>query len=206
MDSDPGAHLIIVLLGHTGVGKSSSGNTILGIPAFESKASFVPVTREISEQHGDVCGKRITVIDTPGILQNETIKGIIKERCHHFLDSSKLCMFLVVVALIRFTQEQAEAVRTAVKVLGENGLKNAYMLFTSGDSLDKKSLHNFIFEDQEGELPEIIKTFAGYHVFNNKKQGISGQEQVQELLKMFYDRQTRKQEFHLPGNILLFKI
>ena len=174
-DPDPG--LTIVLLGHSGVGKSASGNTILGEPAFESRLSFRSVTTDISEITGTVFGKQISVIDTPGILGS---KMEIQTRCQEVLQSSTPCLFLVVVKIDRFTIEQRDAVDTVLKVIGDDGLKSGYLLFTAGDHLNNIKLDDFINEKPDAPLRPLVQTFEGRcHVFNNK---IHSEEQVRELL------------------------
>lgn len=165
---------------------------------FHSLISETSITRECSHNVVERFGRKIVIVDTPGIFDTKETNEKIQEeiyKCIGITSPGLHAFIFVISAATRYTEEEQRSVEHFVSYFGNEIYKYVIVLFVRKDELDR---HKVQLKDHIEKAPPIMKQLikkCGDRVcaFNNNATGKEQDEQVQQLLQIISENIERNE-------------
>lgn len=172
-------------MGKTGVGKSSSINTIVGKKVCKATISSHSVTKRCQLVEEDVQEKHLVIVDTPGLYDTESSEDETRSEIAKILGltSPGFHAFIVVIRIGRYTKEEIQSIYSLADIFGPDLYERTVVLFTNIDDLEANgiTLHQYLRNNTTKDLKEFISKCGGRVAgFNNHN--IDNTRQVGELM------------------------
>ena len=129
---------VFVLVGRTGVGKSSTVNTLMG-QSIAEVGDWEPTTMEVKSYDSNAFGVSFTVIDTPGLCDDLEEKGndavylnLIRSKAQKF----DCLWFVSRLDETRVTSDEKRGIKLIGEAFGEQVWKHTIIVFTWANSVN----------------------------------------------------------------------
>lgn len=136
--------LLFLLIGRTGVGKSSTVNTLLGKDVAKV-GPYEPTTMEVVPYDFQIDGVRFVVVDTPGLCDDIEEKGDDLEyllRIQSAVPAIDSMWFVSRLDDTRVTSDEKRAIKLISEAFGKGVWDNSLIIFTFACNIESGRYHD----------------------------------------------------------------
>lgn len=182
--------ITILLAGRTGVGKSSTINSLLGAQV-APVGKFRPTTMSVASYQHEHGGLQYHIVDTPGLCDDLPEVGNDQRYLADIRDASDQAdclLFVTELDAARVSGDERRGIKLLTEALGASVWENALIVFTRADKFDADEFEANL-KERISLLREAIAAYAPLHaayipalaVSNTSQQLPNGKPWLSEL-------------------------
>lgn len=153
--------ITILLAGRTGVGKSSTINSLLGAEV-APVGKFTATTMEVKSYPHTHGGLQFDIIDTPGLCDDLPEEGNDQrylEDIREAAEQTDCLLFVTELDATRISSDERRGIKMLTEALGPSVWENALIVFTRADKVDAKDYSDDLVA-RSTLVRQVIATYA----------------------------------------------
>lgn len=161
---DKKTSITILLAGRTGVGKSSTVNSLMGAEV-APVGKFRPTTRSVASYPHEHGGLQYNIVDTPGLCDDLPEMGNDQRYLADIRDASDqtdCLLFVTELDATRVSSDERRGIKMLTEALGAAVWENALIVFTRADKVDADDF-DAALKERMSLLRETIAAYAPLH-------------------------------------------
>ncbi|NJM72421.1 MAG: hypothetical protein HC862_20875 [Scytonema sp. RU_4_4] len=167
-----------LLVGRTGVGKSSTINTLIGQKVAEV-GKFIPTTKSIGKYESEIEGIPYTIVDTPGLADTSDKEQEYISSIKSAVPEPDCMWFVTPLGDNRVRDDERKTIKTISSAFGKQAWERAIIVFTYADKVDRDEYNEYLTERTrliQEEIANYVNTniaqqIPSVAVANNPKGG-----------------------------------